>query len=63
MAGRINKKLNTKNKTKEYPRIIKEKWEELQKKGQDLRDERDKIERTTPKEFYKKDLKDLRKKI
>ena len=43
--------------------LTKEKWEELQKKGQDLRDERDKIERTTPKEFYKKDLKDLRKQI
>lgn len=43
--------------------LTKEKWEELQKKAQDLRDERDKIERTTPKDFYKKDLKDLRKQI
>jgi hypothetical protein len=43
--------------------LTKEKWEELQKKGQDLRDERDKIEKTTPKDFYKKDLKDLRKQI
>ncbi len=41
--------------------LTKEKWEELQNKAKGLRTEREKIEKTTPKDFYKKDLRDLKK--
>ena len=41
--------------------LTKEKWEELQKRAVSLKKEREKIEKTTPKEFYKKDLRDLKK--
>ena len=41
--------------------LTKEKWEELQNKAIGLRTEREKIEKTTPKDFYKKDLRDLKK--
>ena len=41
--------------------LTKEKWEELQNKAKTLRTEREKIEKTTPKEFYRKDLHDLKK--
>ena len=41
--------------------LTKEKWEELQKRAVNLKKEREKIEKTTPKEFYKKDLRDLKK--
>jgi DNA gyrase/topoisomerase IV subunit A len=41
--------------------LTKEKWEELQKRAADLKKEREKIEKTTPKDFYRKDLRDLKK--
>ena len=41
--------------------LTKEKWEELQNKAKTLHTEREKIEKTTPKEFYRKDLHDLKK--
>jgi DNA topoisomerase-2 len=41
--------------------LTKEKWEELQKRAVDLKKEREKIEKTTPKDFYRKDLRDLKK--
>ena len=41
--------------------LTKEKWEELQKKAMSLRSEREKIEKTSPKDFYRKDLKELKK--
>ncbi len=41
--------------------LTKEKWEELQNKAKGLRAEREKIEKTTPEDFYKKDLRDLKK--
>jgi DNA topoisomerase-2 len=43
--------------------LTKEKWEELQKKMSSMEKEREKIENTESKDFYKKDLKDLRKKV
>ena len=41
--------------------LTKEKWEELQKHAADLKKEREKIEKTSPKDFYIKDLRDLKK--
>ena len=41
--------------------LTKEKWEELQNKASNLKKEREKIKKTTPKDFYKKDLRDLKK--
>jgi DNA topoisomerase II len=41
--------------------LTKEKWEELQKHAADLKKEREKIEKTSPEDFYRKDLRDLKK--
>lgn len=43
--------------------LTKEKWEELQRKAAELKNERAKIEKTTPKDFYRKDLRSLKKYI
>jgi len=41
--------------------LTKEKWEELQKHAADLKKEREKIEKTSPEDFYRKDLRELKK--
>ena len=43
--------------------LTKEKWEELQKKMSSMEKEKEKIEKTSAKDFYKNDLKDLKHKV
>ena len=43
--------------------LTKEKWEELQKKMASMIKEKERIEKTEPKDFYRNDLKELKKKV
>lgn len=43
--------------------LTKEKWEELQKKMSSILNEKARIEKTEPREFYRNDLKELKKKV